>query len=343
MLSNNYSAIQKSTIQKSEFVFLDLFKFLFACTIPILHLAFRNHSILTTILQQYIARLGVPFFFCVSGFLLAIKLWNQENQRFILLHYLKHILRLYLVWMIIYLPLTIIDYTHYNNITLAILDFLKSALFLPPGFLWFLIACAFAAIPFCLISNRKLLYCCSIILYIIGVLGNSYVYIIGAESSIYYKIFLTTRNGLFFALPFFCCGELIIYLRKKFTSKIMLSMSMVSFFLLVIEISFVRTKNSILAITGIDNSMYFLLPVFITFFITYLSQITSQISFKSLRIYSTGIYVMQYGFITFWSIIFAHIGAISNFDWLKYLLVLLSCFIATNIITRCKKLSRILL
>lgn len=45
---------------------IDILKFIFACLIPLLHIPFGNG--VPVVLQQYVARLGVPFFFAASGF-----------------------------------------------------------------------------------------------------------------------------------------------------------------------------------------------------------------------------------------------------------------------------------
>ena len=91
----------------------------------------------------------------------------------------------------------------------GIVSFVQLLIFKTPGYLWYLSALLFAAVPFCLIKNRKLLYVFSIASYIVGTLfGGIYSEIVGV-CSLYDKIFLTTRNGLFFALPMMCVGESI--------------------------------------------------------------------------------------------------------------------------------------
>lgn len=52
-----------------KYVGIDYGRFIFACLIPLLHIPFSNPVV--NVIAQYISRLGVPFFFGVSGFFLS--------------------------------------------------------------------------------------------------------------------------------------------------------------------------------------------------------------------------------------------------------------------------------
>ena len=54
---------------------VDIGRVIFACLIPILHMALPGA--VTPFVQQYISRLGVPFFYAVSGMLL----YNSLQKR----------------------------------------------------------------------------------------------------------------------------------------------------------------------------------------------------------------------------------------------------------------------
>lgn len=55
---------------KIRYTGIDIFRVIFACLIPLLHISLPN-SMPLHIVRQYISRLGVPFFFAVSGMFLS--------------------------------------------------------------------------------------------------------------------------------------------------------------------------------------------------------------------------------------------------------------------------------
>ena len=141
---------------KTNYNGIDLARFIFACLIPLLHI--NLPGAIVPYIQQYISRLGVPFFFAVSGMFLYRK--NNGIYNFDLLwKFAKRIGILLLVWVAIYFPIFFRngDLLHANKI-----------IFDTPGYLWYLSAIFIASIPFCLIRRRNLLYCGSFILYAIG-------------------------------------------------------------------------------------------------------------------------------------------------------------------------------
>lgn len=95
----------------TEYRILDLMKFVMAVVVIAIHIrpevSFSNHSV--KIIFEGIYSLAVPFFFMASGFLLfrkaRIPLEDVGKAR--ILSYLKRMLKLYVVWTLIYLPLTI--------------------------------------------------------------------------------------------------------------------------------------------------------------------------------------------------------------------------------------------
>lgn len=268
---------------------LDLGKFIFACLIPLLHIPFGDSRVLF-LLQQYVSRLGVPFFFAVSGFFLCQSV-AKRGRLSAYTRYSKRIARLLLVWMVVYSPVFYLQLKS-NSITW------RHIIFLTPGYLWYLVALLVAAVPFCFIKNRKVLYICGGILYIMGtLLGGSYSWLTGGWPA-YEAIFISTRNGVFFGLPLLCLGEIIlretsskgIFTRKRNWIGLLCSVIM-----LLAEITFVQKHAR-----GEDCSLYLLMPVFIYFFGKILLQggiHISQECSEYLRGTSTAIYVMQYGII----------------------------------------------
>ncbi len=68
---------------------LDIGRFVFALLIPFLHIPFAD-GIATEIIRQYFARLGVPYFFAVSGYFLSCSISTRGPDK-ALKRYLKRI------------------------------------------------------------------------------------------------------------------------------------------------------------------------------------------------------------------------------------------------------------
>lgn len=180
------------------------------------------------------------------------------------------------LWFCIYAPL-------FSRGRYAINEYL----FLTPGYLWYLSAMLFAVLPFCLIKNERAKYGIALILYIVGTLfGGSYQWLSGGTGW-YARIFLITRNGLFFAFPLMCVGE-IAWEAKASLHKLLIAAD-----LLILEITFVGAHVS----SDADRSMYFLLPLFTLYFVSVVRGWNPKIGKVYLEGYSSALYLMQYGLI----------------------------------------------
>lgn len=190
-----------------------------------------------------------------------------------LLKYETKIVRLLVVWLIIYSPILYMRMKGQEN---AIWELI----FKTPAYLWYLTALIVAAIPFCFIKSRKALYCASAVLYMAGVLiSPSYSWLTGGFP-LYEEIFITSRNGVFFGLPLMCAGELAD--RAKHKSWVGLGMSAM---LLCVEITFVGMNVNQEA----DRSMYLFLPLFIYFLISVIKEIGGE---KTLQ--TSGVRVLRF-------------------------------------------------
>jgi len=123
--------------EKYNYNGVDLFKFFFAFCVIACHIhpygveeykIFSIYNFLDTILNA-----AVPFFFIASGFFMARKLKSpishKENMK-VILGILKKYLVLYLVWTLIYLPITIYHYINSEASPLGIaFDFLNGMFF----------------------------------------------------------------------------------------------------------------------------------------------------------------------------------------------------------------------
>ena len=147
---------------------VDIGRIVFACLIPILHISIPNNTLIDVI-RQYIARLGVPFFYAVSGMFLIYSL-EQKGRYLAWITYSKRIGRILIIWLLIYLPILIYE----KGIDLQLL------VFKTPAYLWYLTGLLVASIPFCIWKNRDQLLVVSLVLYLIGTLyGDSYKWLIG--------------------------------------------------------------------------------------------------------------------------------------------------------------------
>ena len=94
--------------EKTEFIAVDFFRLLFAIGIVALHLAPMQdiNETLNYFVVHVLTRLGVPFFFLVSGFFLQKKIQDVQKVK----AYLARIFQLYVIYTVLYLPQIVYDY-----------------------------------------------------------------------------------------------------------------------------------------------------------------------------------------------------------------------------------------
>lgn len=275
-------SVAPTTAARQTLTGIDMAKFIFACLIPFLHIPFTQ-VLVKEVVAQYIARLGVPFFFAVAGMLLAgsVRLRSPGEA---LSRFEKKNGRLLLTWLVLYSPIMVV----YEGLNLALA---QKVVFQTPGYLWYLTAMLVAAVPFCLVRNRLVLHIVAGVLYVVGTLfSDSYAWLTGGMPGWYEAAFLTTRNGLFFALPLLCVGERIA---SGKTPRYLPVKTAVSLLLLVGEILLARSK----AAEGADCSLYLLLPVAIYYLVSWLCTWNPSVDTRFIRGASTAIYLVQFGFI----------------------------------------------
>ena len=171
-----------------------------------------------------IARLAVPFFFCCTGYFLAQK---GIEKRSVVVTYIFKLLKIYFVWSLVYIPIEFLKMIGTNTFDLEhILKYFH--IILVEGtfiHLWYFPATILAVgMLHLLIKRLPLKFICliSIILYVIGMLGDGYAGAIhmlpkwaNTFMIIYKSLFITTRNGLFFGLPLVLMGILIYSYKDK--------------------------------------------------------------------------------------------------------------------------------
>jgi Uncharacterized protein conserved in bacteria len=162
-------------------------------------------------LSWVIARIAVPFFFITAGYFF----YEKHNKKGYLRKYLKRILIYYIGFSLAY-AVILFNFIKQRNSSLELI--IKDILF--DGIsasLWYLPALILAMVIVALFLRRnwvKGLILLSVIVYAIGLLGDTYYgLIVGTPFenivNVYNSIFVRTRNGLCFGVPFVTLGAII--------------------------------------------------------------------------------------------------------------------------------------
>ena len=310
-----------------QYPLIDILKYLFAFLVIAVH-TFPFSDIDPTFNLLFIAsicRLAVPFFFVASSFFFFRKQHKID-------HYLKRITLLYLVWTIIYMPFIIKGFLGSSNIGLSLLR-LVIDLFINGSYyhLWFLPALLLGMYLANSVYQKwglKNLVYLSIILYVIGYFINIYGYHLNLTLiNNYLDVFETSRNGLFFALPYITIGLLLVKKKDDFRSDLVGFIISLGAFAFEIYIYFkMGYLNSL-------SSMYLSLWPLSYFLFALVLDLSAKYSFKDhfiLRRSSTFIYTSH--------IIFAIILApFLNNQLIYYLLVSLSSALSALILLKLER------
>jgi len=177
------------------------------------------------IYKSDIAEFAVPFFYACTGFFLIFSRPDIDFNTKLKGNIFK-IFRLYILWSLLYLPLTVIGclFSEDSIMTYAF-KCLRNYLFVGENFyswqLWYLHGLLVALLGFYLLkrilSDKGILVVASA-LYIVGILINSanaqiinVPDIFSGAVTLYFKIFVTTRNGIFQSLAFVMVGYWVAF------------------------------------------------------------------------------------------------------------------------------------
>lgn len=301
-------------MDRKNYYALDIAKFISALLVICIHTGplLDVDQNANFIVVQIIARIAVPFFFIVSGFLFFQKIdfrreWNDYENIAKLKHYVGRLFKIYVIWSILYLPFNYwILHTGDGLTWMAFATYIRDFFFTGSFYhLWFLPALMFAvcAVYFMIstLSMRKTLII-TMILYVIGMFGNVYPKLLDTLPVIhlmwksYASIFVTTRNGLFFGMVFIALGAYFakktMYLKRPF----LVIGLILSFILLLVECFTIR-KHGFMSDLA---SMYFMLMPCVSFLFLLLLRIplSSHKIYKTLRKLSLLIYVSHIMFVS---------------------------------------------
>lgn len=192
--------------------------------------------------------LAVPFFFLVSGFLFFTKISkceSVEQKNLVFKKYALHVLKMYLIYSCIWLPLKILGYVTSTGFgTASIIDYVKS--FFLTGktgdAMWYLHALLLSTVIAFLVArnnlkNLKILTIVAGFFYVAGVIFTScYQMVKNPFIDWYFSVFSNTDNFIFNGLLFFCLGALIgVYPIKPTKNSILITLLFVSFIAMVVE------------------------------------------------------------------------------------------------------------
>lgn len=237
---------------------IDMAKLICSILVVMIHIAPFGKQTSTNILSylnfglsQCLCRIAVPLFFIFNGFFLYKKTPLEKFSIQYSKKYFFHILKLYLLWSLIYFPIKLIGILNNpKGIVYGFVGYFKDLICVGSyTHLWYLNALLFAVALISFLLHKKWtpkkILLTSSFFYIIGLLGDGYYGIIspllqfpfvGEIINIYFKIFSTTRNGLFFAFFFVSLGMILSGKEIKISRKKSLFFFILSLFLLYTEV-----------------------------------------------------------------------------------------------------------
>lgn len=182
---NSYSKYANILHPESKLHGVDILKYIMALGVVAIHVASGSCTgISFTPVFTWFIRLAVPFFFVTSGFLLARQLHKKSDSNInnILRVRCKKILKLFSLWLLIYLPITLICFPYsekpiYRLFLIIIENILLRGEILYAWPLWFLYSLLLITLGLWLtIKSKKLriLFICFVAVYYIAAQCQSY-------------------------------------------------------------------------------------------------------------------------------------------------------------------------
>ena len=212
-------------IPKKEYKGIDIAKFILAILVVASHtqVSVGSNETINTIYNTILLCV-VPFFFLASGFFM----YKEQNQEKKLIDNLKKITKLYLLWNLIYLPISIYDYVVKGySIGKALFIYVRDLLFVGEHFfswpIWYLLGLIYAIIAIYFLKKLKLsdkkMFIITMLTYIVAFLLD---YLIDncLDNKLVYLFHLVFYTGRVFRGIFLVEQGLLI---RKYSNKINLS------------------------------------------------------------------------------------------------------------------------
>ncbi|MFT5872093.1 MAG: surface polysaccharide O-acyltransferase-like enzyme [Clostridium sp.] len=214
-----------TTSTKERNCSIDIFRIICAIMVVAAHThpLTDNKGTAGFIATMIIPRIAVPFFFCVAGFYYVKGLLAKKS---VFIRNVKKLLMVYVIWSSIYFSIKFLVSVikHHEPIGTFMKKFIMNFFINGSSYqLWYfptLFFCIFVVTFFNKLKLLKFLAYCSILLYILGLLGCSY-YSIGNKIPII-QIFINShwfkviRRFILMGLPFFMLGYFLNILEDKY-------------------------------------------------------------------------------------------------------------------------------
>lgn len=223
---SNVQPVKTKNFNRGGYSWVDIFKLAMSFLVVNIH----TQTITNTTVPTFISCLlnsAVPFFFMVTGFFLGKKITTHDDtivfSRDVLLSSTRHMLILYIVWYLLYVPSILFfpgakDDSLFEIIVKIPVAFLVTGKYGYGTILWYILASLTGIIIIFVLSRLKLrlttIFAISVILYILGIMLKSS----GLDtiiSNTYLKLYPNNDNGLFKGFPFLMAGVMIWKLRSN--------------------------------------------------------------------------------------------------------------------------------
>ncbi|CBK78413.1 Acyltransferase family [[Clostridium] cf. saccharolyticum K10] len=195
--------------------------------------SFFDSNIVSTFVDG-IFDLAVPFFFVASGYFLGRKIKEEpENWESIFRNYFVRFFKMYVLWSLIYIPLTIYGEVQWRTpFFRACIKLLRNYLFVGINFyswqLWYLLASCVAILILWLCFKMRmslpLISVICILVYIMGIVLSLNSNSTNLFIKIYMAIFTTPRNGIFVGFPLITFGLVLNYLHIEKMSQVSIAL-----------------------------------------------------------------------------------------------------------------------
>lgn len=321
---------------KVKKISIDVIRFIASFLIVAIHISpFVNISgDFDFFFTRILGRIAVPLYLMITGYFLLDKSLVERNK---LVNYIKKIIKMYILAIIIYIPINI-----YNGVEVSILSLIKSIFITGTMYhLWYFPALILGIlITYYLLKKLGLTksLIITLILYIFGLLGDSYYGLISSSSinvvySIIFSIFDYTRNGIFYVPIFLLLG----YLVKIKPCKLHTPLIYAFFFFILMSIEGFTLHN--LNWQKHDSMYLFLIPLMYYLF-SYFMSINCKADYKW-RNMATTIYLLHPLFIVVVRFAAGLLGIkdfIVNNNLILYLLVLMLSVLCAYLLEKWKEL-----
>ena len=253
----------------SNYKLIDLLKFICAFLVIGIHTRlFQASNVALDKLFYYdISNYAVLFFYACTGYFLIAKQPEKELHTRLMLR-CKKVMKLYLVWSIIYLPLTICGWWIEDGGIKYWVGCLRNYIFVGENFyswtLWYLNGLIFALLLINILLKRfsiKQIFGIGTFAYLVGIGLNmlndhleSLPLSLPRLVNLYFSLFVTTRNGLFQSLVFVTLGMLIAEIDQANELKLSVKKWIFTGIIYIIKVGFSLIGGRVLLKgTGLTN------------------------------------------------------------------------------------------